>query len=118
MTDELTPGCELVAAMERELQQTGEEAGQTLEWSAVEAEALEVAAAAADRVGELREVYESELAGEAKPTTLAKLSAELRGLERQKLDALARLKFDPDHLSKVRRAAARKRWGTNGVRSA
>lgn len=117
MTAELTAGLRLIAAMERELEQAGEESGQALEWSAIEAETLEVAAAAADRIAGLHKVYELELVGEAKPTTLAKLSAELRGLEKQKLDALAKLKFDPDHLSSVRREAARKRWGTNGIRT-
>jgi hypothetical protein len=118
MTPKQTAGRRLLAAMNSELQDASEDAGHELEWSAVDSAALDVAAAAADRVAELRQVYEKELGGQARPATLAKLSAELRGLEKQQLDALGKISLDPERLSKVRRKAAQSRWGINGVRGA
>lgn len=115
----LTSGRRLRQAMNRALAEAGEDAGYDLEFDAADAAALDVACAAADRGAELAEVYQGELAGQARPATLAKLSSEIRGCEKQTLDALAKIKLDDGaaHVSAVRRQAARSRWGVNGVRN-
>ncbi len=118
MTPKQTAGRRLIAAMDAELAAAGEDAGQELEWSAAEAGTLQIAAAAADRVAELRQVYDAELAGQRRPAMLAKLAAEMRGQEKHQLDALGKVSLDPDRLSNVRRQAARPRWGVNGMRGA
>jgi hypothetical protein len=115
MTPRLTPGAKLRRAMHEALAEASEDAGGELEFTPAEVRALDIAVDAADRAGELAGVYRRELKGEARPTTLAKLSAELRGLERLQLDAIGKIQLDPEHLSNVRRQAARGRWGINGV---
>lgn len=116
MPPKLTPGARLRRAMNDALQAAAEDAGYELTFEPAEARALEIACDAADRAGELQQAFDAELIGQARPATLAKLSSELRGLEKQQLDAIAKFQFDPDHLTRVRRSAARGRWGVNGVR--
>jgi hypothetical protein len=100
--------------MEAERARVGEALGYELEFTPQEAAALGVAVAAADRIADLEAVYEAERRGPARPATLVKLAGEIRGQQRAQLDALARVRLDPDYLSNVRRDAVRQRW--NGVR--
>lgn len=118
MTPKITPGRRLIAAMQDELDQVNEDTGKNLEFDAREAEAVQIAADCADRGAELAEVYGEELAGQRRPATLAKLASEIRGQQNLKLAALAKISFDTDRISQVRRQAARSRWGVNGVRGA
>ncbi|WP_201408420.1 hypothetical protein [Mycobacterium paraintracellulare] len=115
---EITPGRRLIAAMQQELEFVNEDTGRDLEFSPQDSAALDIAAAAADKIADLQEVYALERAGQSRPATLAKLAAEIRGQQRTQLEALAKITLDPDHLSNVRRAAARSRWGANGRRHA
>ncbi|MCX2932621.1 hypothetical protein ORI20_20320 [Mycobacterium sp. CVI_P3] len=43
----------------------------------------------------MREMFDAELAGEAKPTTLARLSAEARHCERRVVDLVAIVQLEP-----------------------
>jgi hypothetical protein len=81
------------------------------EFDEYELEALDAACAAADRAEQLQRVYDAELGGEARPTTLARLSAEIRHCERQSLQMLERLQLTPEPVKSPRhQRAARTRW--------
>ena len=81
------------------------------EFDEYELEALDAACAAADRGEQLQEVYDAELSGEARPTTLARLSGEIRHCERQSLQMLERVRLTPEPVKSPRhRRAARARW--------
>lgn len=81
------------------------------EFTELEAEALDAACAAADRAEQLQRVYDTELADQARPTTLARLSAEIRHCERQSLQMLERVKLEPQPVkSPHHQRAARTRW--------
>jgi hypothetical protein len=77
--------------MDEALQQAGDDIGQALEWSADERVILERASLAADRADELRERYRVELAGASKASSLTRLSAEIRQLDRQVVDLVCRV---------------------------
>lgn len=62
-----------------------------LQWDEREADALTRACATADRVETLQRAFDAEQDGEARPAVLAKLSSELRALDRQVVDLLGRL---------------------------
>lgn len=116
MTPRQTAGTKLRKAMDRALAQAAEDLGEPLDFTEMELAAVVIACQAADRTEQLQKVYDAELANPAaNPNTLTKLSAELRGLERQQLDAIGRVKLDPDYLSNVRRNAVRQRWGQNCI---
>lgn len=95
----------------RPLRRAGQEAGQALEFDERELAALDTACDAANRAEELRGVYRSELAGEARPTVLSNMSAEIRHCERLKLDALAKLALRVEKpKSEQHQQAAQYRW--------
>lgn len=107
----LAPGRRLRADMDTALARAEQEAGQTLEFDERELAALDTACDAANRAEELRDIYRRELAGEARPTVLSNMSAEIRHCERLKLDALAKLALRVDKpKSEQHQLAARYRW--------
>lgn len=65
------------------------------EFTELETEAIDAAVQAADRGEKLREMFDAELAGEAKPTTLARQSAEARHCERRVVDLVAMVQLEP-----------------------
>ncbi|MBP1054420.1 hypothetical protein J6397_30185 [Rhodococcus qingshengii] len=62
-----------------------------LEWTELELFALDRAASAADRAERVQKLLDTEINGEARPAVVVKLSAELRLLERQVVDMVAKL---------------------------
>jgi hypothetical protein len=81
------------------------------EFTELETESIDAAVEAADRAEQLREVFAAELAGQARPTTPARLSAEARHCERQVLDLVARVQLEPEPVKSPRhQRAARARW--------
>ena len=83
------------------------------EFTEHEVEALDRACSAADRAEQLQVLYDAELAkgGGLALTTLAKISAEVRHLERQSLQMLDRVKLTADPVPSARhQRAARTRW--------
>ena len=104
-------GGRLRARMDEALARAGRDAGQSLEWSEVELQALEVAAETADRALVLQGLLEEELAGENRPMAVVKLSAELRLLDKAVLDVLGRVNVGPGVAKSERHVrAARSRW--------
>lgn len=122
MTPKITAGDRLRRRLDAALQAAGTAAGQYREWDDHEAEALRIACEAETR----RDVLARRFAAladsdEASENGLAKLSAELRGLEKAVIDALARLSLDladdaGDDLTRVRRAANAARRTRGGGR--
>ncbi|WP_193046812.1 hypothetical protein [Mycolicibacterium baixiangningiae] len=106
----MSAGERLRTQLDALLKASAREVGLTLEWSESELDILDRAARTADRVEQLQAVYDREVSGEGSPTVLVKLSAELRALDRQVVDLVARLSpevgpaKDP---AKVRAANAR-----------
>lgn len=100
-------GVRLRAKMNAALRATGVVGA---EFDEYELEALDAACAAADRGEQLQRVYDGELSGQARPTTLARLSAEIRHCERQSLQMLERVRLTaepPKSPRHVRAARAR-----------
>ncbi|MEE2852232.1 MAG: hypothetical protein VX424_06210 [Actinomycetota bacterium] len=115
-TRKLAPGRRLRADMDTALTRAGQEAGQVLEFDERELAALATACDAANRAEELRGVYRGELAGEARPSVLSNMSAEIRHCERLKLDALAKLALRVEKpKSEQHQQAARYRWDRKAV---
>lgn len=87
-----------------------------LELTEHELEAVERACASADRAEELRWLYDEELRGEERrPSILTKLSGEIRLLDRQVVDLLARVKFGVGDAKSERHAySANQRWHQGG----
>ena len=111
MTPKLTPGVRLRRAMDDALARAGETISQTLEWDVDEQITLDRAALAADRAEELRTRYRDELAGDAKPSALTKLSAEIRQLDRQVVDLVSRVNIGVGPAKSSRHVrAANARW--------
>ncbi|MGB7239721.1 MAG: hypothetical protein WBD41_27545 [Rhodococcus sp. (in: high G+C Gram-positive bacteria)] len=86
--------------------------GDGLEWTELEALTLDRAVAAADRSEQLSVLLSAELAGDSAPSTVVKLSAELRMLERQVVDLVGRLNPSGVEVKKSERhsRAAGARW--------
>jgi hypothetical protein len=106
-------GQQLRAELDRALEHASRELGhgQTLEWSEHELVALERAASAADRAEELGWIYDTELAGERRPTVLVKLSGEIRSCERQVIDLVSKVNPAVGPVKSERhQRAARSRW--------
>lgn len=117
MTPKMTAGRRLRTQMKRALDAASKELGHQLEFDEREQDALNRAAAAADRAAELRRIFEAEQAGEARPAVLVKLSAEMRALDKQVVDLLAKLSFGPGQAGSERhRQAARARWDRRDAR--
>lgn len=86
-------------------------AGPGMEWTETEAEAIAAAVQAADRAEQLRAVFGDELVGESRPTTLARLSAEIRLCERQVVEMVSRLELEPVKPKSLRhQRAVNARW--------
>ena len=106
---------EMDAALERARVEAAEP---NLQWDEREADALERACATADRADVLRGVFDAEQAGECRPAVLAKVSAELRALDRQVVDLLARLNPGVGVAKSERhQRAAQYRWDSKQLRS-
>lgn len=88
----VSAGQRLRELFDQALEEAGKASGKQLVWDEHEVAALEVAVRAADRCEQLAGVYERELAGESRPSLLAALSGEIRQLDRQMLDGLAKVK--------------------------
>ncbi|KUI42313.1 hypothetical protein AU197_14460 [Mycobacterium sp. IS-1590] len=85
--------------------------GKQLEWSELELDVIERAAATADRAEVVRAVFDAERAGDARPTVLVSLSGELRLLDKTVVDLLSRLEFrDGKAKSDRHQRAANYRW--------
>jgi hypothetical protein len=85
---------------------------QPLEWTEQERVALHAVCSTADRAEVIRAAFDAERDGEARSTVLVKLSAELRALDRQVVDLLA--KVNPGlgpAVSERHQKASRARWG-------
>ena len=108
-------GDALRADMAEALARASKDLGQNLEWSEREVDIIGRAGSTADRAEELREVYAAERAGEDRATVSVKLSAELRALDRQVVDLVARVNagLGPPKSERHQRAA-RARWGQAG----
>jgi hypothetical protein len=112
----ISAGQRLRADMDSALQRAsvamGQPADQPLEWTEQEQVALVAACSAADRAEVLQEGFAAEMASEKRPTVLVKLSAEIRSLDRQVVDLLAKLNpgLGPA-VSERHQQASRKRWG-------
>ena len=92
MTPKLTPGRRLRAEMNAALERARVEAAEpNLQWDERESDVLDRACATADRAEALRAVFDIEQAGDCRPAVLAKVSAEIRALDRQVVDLLGRL---------------------------
>jgi|GEM_PF-1546323 len=118
----ISAGQRLRADMDEVLKQASEELGQPddapLEWSEAELVALDGACAAADRAEVLQAVFDAEVAGEKRPSVMVKLSAEMRALDRQAVDMLAKVHpgLEPA-VSARHQKASRERWGTPRLKS-
>jgi hypothetical protein len=83
-----------------------------LEWSEQELICLGVVSATADRAEVLRAAFDVERSGQANPAVLVKLSGEIRSLDRQVVDLVARVNPDVGPAKSDRHArAANSRWG-------
>jgi hypothetical protein len=102
-------GQKLRAKMNRALRDSGIVGA---EFDEYELEALDAACAAADRAEQLQLVYDAALAsGDARETTLVRLSAEIRHCDRQSLQMLERVRLTPEPPKSVRhQRAVQRRW--------
>ena len=91
MTPKLTDGSRLRRSMDAALEAAGTSLGHTLTWDQSERIALDRAVQAADRAEQLRTQYTIELNGQARSTDLARLSAEIRALDRLVIEITRRL---------------------------
>ena len=115
MTRRRTAGQKLREKMTTALEATGVPG---IEFDEYETEALDRACAAADRAEQLQAVYDAELAGEARPTMLSRLSAELRHCERQSVQMLERVRLTEEPPKSARhQRAAQTRWDRHRKRN-
>jgi hypothetical protein len=91
MTPKLTDGARLRRSMNAALEAAGKALGTTIQWDQSELISLDRATQAADRAEQLRAQYEIELNGQARSTALARLSAEIRALDRLTIEITRRL---------------------------
>jgi hypothetical protein len=109
-------GGRLRADLDAALFRASRECGQSLEWSEQELQVIERAAAAADRAAVLTKIWKQELAGDASPTVLVKISAELRACERAVIDLVARVNPGIGAAKSERhQRAAQSRWARGGA---
>jgi hypothetical protein len=109
-------GARLRFDLDQVLDRASREIGQKLEWSEQELLVIDRAAAAADREAVLGRLWKKELTGDASPTVLVKLSAEMRACERAVIDLVARVNpgIGPAKSDRHQRAA-QSRWGRGGA---
>lgn len=104
-------GQRLRADLEAAKARASKEQGAALVWTEFEADVIDRAASTADRAAQMRAAFAAELAGEAQPTVLAKLSAELRALDRLVVDLAAKVNPGLGPAKSERHVrAARSRW--------
>lgn len=124
MTRKLRAGDRLKRKFNEALERVSKDTGGNLVWDEHESTALDSAADAENRREQLQTRFDRLAADpETSATELAKISGELRGLEKSVAEAIGRLSFDPDapaaaagRLSRTRRAAAAQRSTYGGGR--
>jgi hypothetical protein len=113
---ESTAGGRLRVELDTALARAAKDVGAPLEWSEQELVVLERACSTADRADVLRASFDAEKEGDAKPSVLVKLSAELRMLDKQVVDLIARVNPDVGPAKSDRhQRAARSRWDRRGA---
>lgn len=117
MTPRKTAGRRLREEMDSALERARVELGEPgLQWDEREADALTRACGTAERAESLQAVFDAEQAGDASPAVLAKVSAELRALDRQVVDLLGRLNPGVGAAKSERhQRAASARWALRSV---
>lgn len=104
-------GAELRKMLDDALERQSKAIGRPLEWSEDELTMLDAACNAANRAEDLRGFYADERAGERRATVLVKISAELRMLDRQVVELVARLNVGVGPAKSARhQRAADARW--------
>jgi uncharacterized protein YqiB (DUF1249 family) len=105
-------GARLRAALDKALARAANDQGlAALEFTEVEQGLVNTAVEMADWAQRLKAVRDAELAGQARPTTLVRLSAEVRRCEQMAHDLVARINFGVDVAkSPQHQRAARERW--------
>jgi hypothetical protein len=87
------------------------ERGPGWEWTPYDLECIESASRHADRAEQMQGLYDKELAGQASPSTLAKLATEIRHQERRVLELVAMVTVSEDVPKSPRhQAAVNARW--------
>lgn len=116
MDEDCDPGGVLRARLDAALVEAGRVAGRLLEWSELETDLIERAAATAVFAEKLRVARDAELAGAARAATVLRMSAEVRHLDRQVVDLVARLQTGLGEVSRSARhqRAAQARWRRAG----
>lgn len=117
MTPKSTAGRRLRTAMDAALQRTRIELGQpTLQFDERELDALNRACDTADRAEVLQQIFNAEQDDQNRPAVLAKVSAEIRALDRQVVDLVARVNLDVGPAKSERhQRAARHRWNVRSI---
>jgi hypothetical protein len=112
MTRPKTAGAKLRTDLDTALRRAAQEQGlAALEFSEIERGLIVAAVDQADWIEKLKVMRAAELAGDAAPTTLVKLSAEIRLCERQMFELVGRVNFgvgvakSPHHQRAARAAA-------------
>lgn len=122
MTPKLTPGRRLENALNELLKQASEAAGQALSWDESDRQLITRAAGGADRAAQLREMLDAEMAGEKRPNIVAKLSAEVRQLDRLVVEFTRKVETGLQTLTTGKSArhvhAAQTRWKQGSIRAA
>ncbi|MCU1698260.1 MAG: hypothetical protein JWR34_4323 [Mycobacterium sp.] len=94
MTKPKTAGAKLRSDLNAALARAARDQGlAALEFSEVERALIAAAVTQADWIETLKALRATELAGDAAPTTLVKLSSEIRACERQVFDLIGRVNF-------------------------
>jgi hypothetical protein len=96
-----------------------EERGAGWEWTSYDLEVIDSATRHADRAEELQAVYDEELAGQRRASSLARLASEVRHHERRVVELVALVTM-PEELPKSARhqAAVNQRWRRKREREA
>ena len=114
MTRKLTAGDRLRRDMNATLDRVARATNRPVQWDAADRIALDRACDAADRAEKLREQFDNELTGQARVTSLAKISAEIRALDRLSIEVTRRLNADLGKLATRidtnKQRAAHRRW--------
>lgn len=112
MTTKPSAGRKLRADLDAALERAERDEGRTLEFSEAEQLILASAAKTADRVEELRRLWQAELSADnPRPTIVVKLSAEIRLCEKAIHDLVARVNLGSGPVKSERhQRAVRYRW--------
>lgn len=111
----MTAGQQLRASLDAALEHASREAGKALEWSEQEQLTITRAADTADRAEVLRGRFDHLEANDGSENALVKVSAELRLLDRQVVDLVARVHPGLGNAKSERhQRAAHARWNRTG----